>query len=46
MVWISEHINSMQIQGLLKRYTFQELLINWMQRGIKEGIRISPKFLF
>lgn len=45
MVWISEHRNSMQIQGLLKKYTFQELIINWMQRVIKRGYKNQPQVL-
>lgn len=43
MVWISEHRNSIQIQGLLKKYTFQELLINWMQRVMKWGYKNQPQ---
>ena len=45
MVWISEHRNSMQIQGRLKKYTFQELIINWMQRVIKRGYKNQPQVL-
>ena len=43
MAWIREHRSSMQIQGLLKKYMFQELLTNWMQRVIKRGYKNQPQ---
>lgn len=43
MAWVREHRSSMQIQGLLKKYMFQELLTNWIQRVIKRGYKNQPQ---